>query len=135
VFTAGRTIGSATIAASVATSSGPLSATASIDVVAGRLRIPSIRYQLGTAAVFATLTAVDATGKPVSQATVSVLVRRNGRPVLASSGTTGPSGHAVYRIPARRVGCFTLTVRAVSAAGFAWDGRTPPNLYCRSRQR
>jgi hypothetical protein len=36
----------------------------------------------------------------------------------------------VYRVPLGRGGCFTTTVRRASAAGFAWDRRTPRNRFC-----
>jgi hypothetical protein len=133
-FTARRTLGSGTIVASVATEGGAVSAGASVRVAPLRLRIGSIRYTSRKGAVLVTATAVDAAGTPVSRAAVSVLVRRNGRSHLSARAATGAAGRTVYRIPARRGGCFTTVIRRVSAVGFVWDGRTPRNRYCRPRQ-
>ena len=79
-----------------------------------------------------TATAVDPAGRPVSRA-VSVLIRRNGRSYASARAATGAAGRSVYRLPARRGGCFTTMIRRVSAAGFVWDGRTPRNRYCQPR--
>jgi len=133
-YTAGRTLGNGTIVASVVTEAGAISAGASVRVAPGRLRIGSIGYRSRKGAVLVTATAVDAAGRPVSRAVVSVVVRRNGRSHFSARAATGASGRTVYRVPARRGGCFTTVIRRVSAAGFTWDGRTPRNRYCRPRQ-
>jgi len=133
-FTARRTLGSGTILAYVATEAGPLSAGTGVRVTPGRLRIGSIRYRGRKDAVFVTASAIDAAGRPVSRAVVSVALRRNGRSYLSARGATGAAGRTVYRVPARRGGCFTTVIRRVSSAGFAWDGRTPRNRFCRPRQ-
>ena len=80
-----------------------------------------------------TATAVDPAGRPVSRAAVSVLILRNGRSYASARAATGAAGRTVYRLPARRGGCFTTMIRRVSAAGFVWDGRTPRNRYCQPR--
>jgi hypothetical protein len=134
-FTAGRTLGGGTVTATVTTEAATVSASASVTVVAGRLRIGSIRYRGLERTVLVAATAVDAAGRPISRATISVLVRRDGRRHLAARATTGAAGRAVIRVPARRGGCFTVLVRRVSAAGFIWDGRTPRNRFCRPRPR
>jgi hypothetical protein len=100
-------------------------------VTPGRLRIGSIRYTSRKGAVLVAATAVDAAGRPVSRTVVSVLVRRNGRSFFSARAATGAAGRVVYRVPARRGGCFTTVIRRVSAVGFAWNGRTPRNRYCR----
>jgi hypothetical protein len=132
-FTARRTLGSGTIVASVATEAGAISAGASVRMTPSRLRIGSIRFTSRKGAVLVAATTVDAARRPVSRAVVSVVVRRNGRSYFSARAATGAAGRAVYRVPARRGGCFTTVIRRVSAAGFAWDGRTPRNRYCRSR--
>lgn len=132
-FRAGRTLGSGTVVATVATAAGTISAGARVRVTPGRLRIGSIRYRSRSAAVLVTAAAVDVAGKPVSGALLSIVVQRDGRRVLSARGATGAAGRTVYRVPVRRGGCFTTTVRRVSAAGFTWDGRTPRNRFCRPR--
>jgi len=132
-FRAGRALGSGTVVASLATETGTISAGATVRVAPGRLRIGSIRYRSRKSAVLVTATAVDAAGTPVSRAVVSVVLRRNGRSYFSARAATGAAGRTVYRVPVRRAGCFTTTIRSVSAVGFAWDGRTPRNRYCRPR--
>lgn len=132
-FRAGRALGSGTVVASLATETGAISAGATVSVTPGRLRIGSIGYRSRKSAVLVTATAVDAAGNPVSRAVVSVVVRRNGRGYFSARAATGAAGRTVYRVPVRRDGCLTTTVRRVSVVGFAWDGRTPRNRYCRPR--
>ena len=132
-FTALRALGSGTITASVATGVGAVSAAAGVRVAPLRLRIGSIRYRSRTSTMLITATAVDPAGRPVPRAVVSVLVRRNGRAYASPRAATGAAGRSVYRLPARRGGCFTTVIRRVSAAGFVWDGRTPRNRYCQPR--
>jgi len=133
VFQAGRRLGSGTIVASVATEAGSISAAASIRVTPGKLRIGSIYYARREGAVLVTTRAVDAAGKSVSRARISVAVRRNGRNYFSARATTGAGGRTVHRVPIGRGGCFTTAIRRVSAAGFTWDGRTPRNRFCLRR--
>jgi hypothetical protein len=130
VLTAGRTPGSGTVTATVTTASGPISATAGVQVLPGWLRVGSVEYERRRGVLLVTLSTVDVAGQPVSAAVVSVLVKRGGKSHFGTKGKTGPSGRAVYRVPARRGGCFSLAVRRVSASGFLWDGRTPRNRFC-----
>ncbi len=132
-FTAGRALGRGSIIASVATGAGTLAASAGVRVTPLPLRIASIRYAGRKSVVLLAATAVDQAGRPVSQAVLLVTVRRNGRTHVATRATTGAAGRAVFRVPARRGGCFTTLVRRVSAAGFIWNGRTPRNRHCRPR--
>ena len=129
-LTAGRALGRGTITAFVLSATGRVSGAASVNVTRGRLRIGSIRYRGSRRALLVTAKAVDVSGKPISGATVSVLVRRNGGRYFTERAATGPGGNTVYRVPLGRGGCFTTAVRKVTAAGFAWDGRTPRNRFC-----
>ena len=132
-FTAGRTLGTGAITAAVASETATITASASVSVTPGRLRIGSIRYRIRKSTVLVTATTVDAAGRPVPRAVVTVLVRRDGRRYFSGRQATGAAGRSVYGMPVRRGGCFTTTIRRVSAVGFAWDGRTPRNRYCRPR--
>jgi hypothetical protein len=129
-FTAQRTLGEATLTAVAATETGTVSATASVRVVAGRLRIGSIAYRGGKGVAFLTLSTLDAGNRPVSDALLYVTVRRDGRLHFTARALTGPAGRHVFRIPLRKGGCISTTVRRATAAGFVWDGRTPANRYC-----
>ena len=122
-----RTTGQASVTATV----GALSATAAVHVNPSRLRIASVTYRPRSRFALVTVNAVDSSGRPISRATVSVLVRLGDRRYFTGRGTTGAAGKSVVRMPVRAAGCFRTTIRAVSAPGFAWDGHTPTNRYCR----
>jgi hypothetical protein len=133
-FTASRTLGRGTVTAVLVTDTGSLSATAEIQVVAGRLRIAKVTYRTRKRTVFVTVSAVDTAGRPISGAGISALVRRDGRRYVFARAETGSAGRTVYRVPAPRVGgCLTTTIRRASAAGFVWDKRTPRNRHCLPR--
>jgi hypothetical protein len=134
-FSAGRTPGSGTIVASVATPTGTVSAAADIEVVPAELRIRSIRYTGKKKALLVRVLVADESGRPVSRATVAVVVRRASRPLFSARKTSGAAGGTAYRVQTRRGGCFTTTIKRVSAVGFRWDGRTPRNRFCRSGSR
>jgi hypothetical protein len=132
-FTAGRRLGGGTVMAAVPTEIGTLSASASVRVTPGMVRIGLIHYRSQGRFLLVTVRFVDAAGKSVSRAVVSGFVRRDGRRYHSRRAVTGAGGRIVYRMPARRGGCFTTTIRRVSAVGFIWDGRTPRNRFCRPR--
>jgi hypothetical protein len=134
-LTAGRALGTGTVTAAIASESGTISATASVSVTPGRLRIGWIKYRSRGKTVLVNVRAVDAAGQSVSRALISVLVRRDGRRHFSARAVTGAGGRTFHRIPAPRGGCFTTTIRRVTAAGFTWDGRTPRNRFCRPRSR
>jgi hypothetical protein len=129
-LTARRVLGPGTVTAAIATEVGTISAGATVRVTPGALRIGSIRYLKRQGALLVSASAVDAAGRPVSGATVALLVKRDGRRHYTGRGSTGASGRTLLRVPARRPGCFTTTIRRVSAAGFVWNGRTPRNRFC-----
>jgi hypothetical protein len=130
-FSAGRTLGTGTVTAAIASETAPISGAATVRVTPGLLRIRSISYRSRKNDVLVTATAVDAAGKPVSRTIVSVLVQRDGRRYFSGRAATGAAGRTVYRVPARLSGCFTTTITRVLAAGFAWHGRTPRNRFCK----
>jgi hypothetical protein len=135
-FTAGRTLGPATVTASATNGAQSVSATAILRVTPGRLSIASITYRVQRRGVLVSLWARDAAGKSVSDATVLGLVRRNGRAYVSTRAETGPAGRTTYRIPLPKLGgCLSTTVRRASAAGFAWDGKTPRNRICLPKPR
>jgi hypothetical protein len=134
-FTAGRALGQGAVVASAVTEIGTISASAALRVTPARLRIASILYRARARgrSLLVSVRAVDITGKSVSRASVFLLVKRDGRPYISKRAVTGAAGRTTFGIPAGRGGCFTATVRKVTAAGFKWDGRTPGNRFCRPR--
>ena len=135
-FIAGRTLGSAAVTATGLNGMEPVSATATLRVVPGRLRIASITYRLQRNGVLVSLWARDAAGLSISHAIVRGLVRRDGRPYVSTRAVTGPAGRTTYRIPRPKLGgCLSTTIRRATAAGFAWDGNTPRNRICVPKSR
>jgi hypothetical protein len=130
-LTAGRTPGTGTVVASVATPAGAVSASADVQVVPAELKIRSIRYRGKKKAVLVRVLVVDRSGKPISRAAVAVVVHRESRRLFSARKVTGAAGGTAYRLQTRLGGCFTTTIKRVSAVGFRWDGRTPRNHFCR----
>jgi hypothetical protein len=129
-FVAARSLGPGSVVASVAREAGQVTASAAVRVAAGRLRIGSIRYRARAGSVLVTVRAMDVGGRPISTARVFITVKRNGQRLGTSRGLTGADGRAIYRVPTRRAGCFSIAIRRVSAPGFTWDSRTPANRFC-----
>jgi hypothetical protein len=131
-FTAGPRAGSGTITAAVTTSSGALTASARVTVRPGRLTVSSIRYGVGKAAIFVTVTVRDLRRQPVEGAVVSVVVRRRGYGYFGGRMATGVNGRAIFKMPRKKgKGCFRTTVARVQALGYVvWRGQTPPNRFC-----
>jgi hypothetical protein len=128
-FTAGSTAGTATVIATV----GSSTATASITVKVAPLRVASIAYRLTDGRLAVTTLVVDAaTGAPVGGAAASLAIYRNSSLYASGSGTTGSDGRLTVttssKVPA---GCYRTTLKSVTAYGFAWDGVTPANQFCR----
>ncbi len=135
-FTAGRVLGRVTVSITVANGSARLSSAANLNVTPARLRIGGITYRIRKDRVLVSVNARDVAGKPMSRASISALVRRDGRRYVTARAETGAAGRIVYSIPLPRTGgCLSTTIRRVSASGFAWDGRTPRNRLCRPRSR
>jgi hypothetical protein len=131
VLTAGRWVGRGAVVATVTTDAGLVSARATLNVTPARLRIASIRYASRARWLLVSLLAVDEARKSVPQAAAILRIERDGRRYATKRTVTGAAGRVTFRIPARSRGCFTTTVRRVAARGFAWDGRTPRNRFCR----
>jgi hypothetical protein len=95
------------------------------------LRVSSIAYGLDRRRLLVTVTAVDAGGKPVPGATVSVSTLRGTTTYLTASGTTSAKGTFAFEgTSAAPGGCYSSTIRSLSRTGFTWDGKTPSNRYC-----
>jgi hypothetical protein len=76
------------------------------------------------------VTATDASGRAVSAARLTLVVRLDGTRVARAQARTGAAGKALVRVQAQQ-GCVTVAVTKATAQGFAWDGRTPRNRFCR----
>jgi hypothetical protein len=125
-FTAGRLVRDGRVVAT----SGVASASAAVTVVPARMRIGPIAFQPGPRRVLVSVTATDASRVAVPAARLTLLVRLDGRRVSRTTARTGPAGRALVRVPVAQ-GCVTVAVTKATAQGFAWDGRTPRNRFCR----
>jgi hypothetical protein len=125
-FTAGRELRAGTITAS----SGAVSGSAVLRVVAGTVRIHPISFRPGGGSLRIFVTTVDQGRRPVSGTSVRVAVRLDGRRIAVVRGRTGAAGRTMLRTAFTR-GCVVVTVTRAAAQGFRWDGRTPRNRVCR----
>jgi hypothetical protein len=125
-FTAGPKAGTGTVTAIAAGLTGNVAVT----VTPGPIHVASIRYGIGKNALLVTATVVDAGGRPIPRAAVSVLVRRRGYYYFSSQGTTAANGRKTFRLRPRP-GCYRTTVIRVSGSGYRWDGKTPANRFCK----
>ena len=115
----------------VTATGGGFSASAPITVAPGQLWVAGIRYGIGAGkTLLVTASLVDARGRPVPNAYVSVLVRRRGYPFATGRGTTLPTGRKTFRVR-HKPGCYRTTVVRANANGYRWDGKTPVNRFCR----
>ena len=126
IFTAGRLLGTGTVTAA----SGTVSSNARITVTAATLRIGPIAFQAGKRSLRIVLSAVDGARRPVSATSVGIVVRLNDARYFTGRARTGAAGKVGFRMPIGS-GCFTVTVTRASAPGFAWNGKSPRNRFCR----
>ena len=77
--------------------------------------------------VFVTLK--DNFGDPVSGASVSSQLFRNGGSMGTATGTTSTDGIVAFTLKNAPSGTYTTTVTKVLASGLTWDGVTPPNSH------
>ena len=131
-FTAGPRAGTGTITATVTSATGALTASAHLTVRPGRLIVSSVRYGVGKAVLFVTVSVRDLRQRPVEGAVVSIVLRRRGYGYFGGRMATGVNGKAVFRVPRKKgKGCFKTTVARVTALGYVtWHGTTPANRLC-----
>ncbi|KAG2473831.1 MAG: putative Aqualysin 1 [Nitrosopumilales archaeon] len=67
----------------------------------------------------------DDLSNPVSGASVSIDLSRDGSFVGSGTGTTGTDGTVTFSLKNAKSGCYTTTVTDVTASGLTWDGTTP----------
>lgn len=141
-FSAILSDGNHTITASV-TDSGGKTASASVSITVGTppeeptaVTVDSITYATQNGRnndrdLLITVVLVDNLDPPgpVSGASVSIGIFRNGAPAGSGSGTTGTGGTVTFKLKNAQSGTYTTQVRAVTAAGLTWDGETPTNGF------
>jgi subtilisin family serine protease len=78
------------------------------------------------------LTLKDNLQNPVSGASVSIQLYRNGSPVATGTGTTTTDGTVTFVLKNASPGTYSTTATSVSASGLSWDGYTPPNSFTKT---
>ncbi len=77
-----------------------------------------------------TIALIDNLGNPVSGASVSIELYRDGAHIATGTDAiTGSSGTVTYSLKNADSGTYTTVVTAVSASGLTWDGATPENSF------
>jgi hypothetical protein len=109
--------------------SGAVSASASLRVNPGPIRVSSIRYSARRTVVRVTASVVEVGGGVARGVRTSVLVRRNGRAHFSATKRTDSVGKTTFLVP-RAAGCFTTKVTGATAPGYRWNGSTPTNRFC-----
>ena len=134
--------GTHTITAQV-TDSGEATASSSISLTVGDapitatyVSVDSITYATEGGKnkdkhLLITIALVDNLGDPVSGASVSIDLYRDGSKIASGTATTGSSGTITFSLKNAASGCYTTTVTDVPANGLTWDGATPANEFCK----
>ena len=131
----GISVGSTTITAN----SGGLEDTTSLDVTAASEEptissVSSITYSThggkdSSKHLDITITIINDFANPVSGASVSIDLFRDGSLVGSATGTTATDGTVTFTLNNASAGTYTTTVTDVTAAGLTWDGVTPLNGF------
>ncbi|MCH8833098.1 MAG: Ig-like domain-containing protein [Thaumarchaeota archaeon] len=76
-----------------------------------------------------TITIINDFANPVSGASVSIELLRDGRLVGQGTGTTATDGTITFSLKNAASGFYTTDVTGVTASGLIWDGITPSNGF------
>ena len=71
---------------------------------------------------------------PVSGASVSIDLYRDGSKIASGTATTGSSGTITFSLKNAASGLYKTVVTGVTASGLIWDGITPPNEFDKQNQ-
>ena len=133
-YTASGQIGKGQVIATVTTPTGPLSATAPVVVTPPPVvRVAAIRYGVRHKTLNVYVTVVDARGRRVPNAGVTVFLYRNGK-LYGRAGARTVAGRTTFTRPASW-GTYRAVVRKVTATGLRWNGKTPPNRFVRAQRK
>jgi hypothetical protein len=127
-FTASTRPGAGTVTATIATPTGTLTASAAVTVAPPPVvRVAAIRYGVANSRLHVYVTVVDAAGRRVDDAGVTVALYRQGKVYARAAGRTA-RGRMTFDRPAS-IGTYRTTVTRVVATGLAWDRVTPTNGF------
>jgi hypothetical protein len=133
-FTAGNRPVTGQVVATVSTPAGPLTASTSVTVTRPPpLRVAAVRYGVAKRRLHVYVTVVDADGRRVRDASVTVALYRDGRVYARAAGRT-TSGRMTFSRPAS-TGAYRTKVTRVAAVGRTWDRVTPRNAFRKAPRR
>src|SRR5262245_16359020 len=133
-FTASGRVGSGQVVATVATPTGPLTATVPVTVTLPPLvRAAAVRYGVRNRTLHVYVTVVDVRGRGVRDAAVTVFLYRNGKLYARAAGRT-VAGRMTFTRPAS-AGTYRAVVRKVTATGLRWNKKTPVNRFVRAPRK
>ena len=133
-YAASGRIGKGQVIATVTTPTGLLTATATITVTPPPVvRVAAIRYGVRKRTLNVYVTVVDARGRRVPNAAVTVFLYRNGK-LYARAGGRTVGGRMTFTRPAS-TGTYRAVVRKVTAPGLRWNAKTPVNRFVRKPRR
>ena len=100
----------------------------------GTVRVDSVAYtteggKQGDKHLLITVSLLDDLDTPVSEASVSIELLRDGSSVGSASGSTGTDGTVTFTLKNARSGLYETEVTDVAAAGLIWLGETPENSF------
>ena len=134
--------GTHTITAQV-TDSGGATASSSISITVGNppaeattVSVSSVTYATEGGKnkdkhLLITVALLDDLRNPVSGASVSIELYRDGSLYGSATGPTGADGKVTFSAKNAPSGCYTTKVTGVTADGLTWDGATPANQFCK----
>ena len=132
-YTATGRIGKGQVVATVTTPTGPLTASAPVIVTPPPVvRVAAIRYGVRSKTLNVYVTVVDARGRRVPNAAVTVFLYRN-RKLYARAGGRTVGGRMTFTRPASW-GTYRAVVKNATATGLRWNGKTPVNGFVRPRR-
>ena len=127
-FAASRSPGAGTVTATIATPTGTLTASAAVTVAPPPVvRVAAVRYGVANRRLHVYVTVVDAGGRRVNDASVTVALHREGKVYARAAGRT-VRGRMAFDRPAS-IGTYRTQVTRVVATGLAWDRVTPANRF------
>jgi hypothetical protein len=133
-YTATGRVGTGAVVATIATPTGPLTATAAVTVTPPPVaRVAAVRYGVLNRMLHVYVTVVDARGRRVRDAALTVFLYRNGK-LYARAGGRAVGGRLTFTRPASW-GTYRATVKRVRAIGLRWNGKTPRNSFVRPLRR
>ena len=133
-FTAGARPGAGGIVATVTTPAGTLTASATINVAPPPpARVSAIRYGVANRRLHVYVRVVDAGGRRLDDAAVTVWLYRENK-VYARVAGRSVRGLMTFDRPAS-IGTYRTRVTRVVATGLAWDRRTPANGFTKRPRR